>query len=273
MENPTIQPTVVPRKANCKILAIIGTFVVVIVAAILLAAYVTSQSSSSYGDNSQNTSTTTQTSESSTSVETTMSADPSGDELISLDNTWYEYRNYDYHFAIKVPKQFYTGTCGQASTVSNSKVIVDSEKDTVYITSDLFSNMSSDYSMCEKIPNTLEIVSKKDYPSMYWEFRIGQAQADNDIEDFIDSIYGADCSIGSKTALSANTFKVGVNSGGAEDDNGIPSCWINYITEARFSDKWNEIVKWDMGQAITFMSDNTGSVTYDTEMTDSFRFL
>lgn len=106
---------------------------------------------------------------------------------------------------------------------------------------------------------------------MPFGFAVRDVADEEEVDQFIKDVYGPTCSMGELTQSPIEgEFWVGIDKGDELDENGIPMCFVNYITFVRFSPEKGKVASWDMGQDYNFVYQ--GEI-YDEKISDSFRFL
>lgn len=217
-------------------------------------------------------------------------------EITMLDETWFNYTNYQLGFSINYPrtKIHFLGSCtwneenGDRSyrpDPSHVPVQIFEDGDTVYITSEYQHELSGEtretdadggtrifFSECLAVSNTLELLRDPEYYQEMWEIVAREVHNDEELEGFLKDRYGSSCSLGDKVASEQNgVFDVRIQGDGK--DLSETQCPLNFGTVVKYYPEGNKVIAWDTGQAYTFSADVTNSVTYDQDMVNSFRYL
>lgn len=207
--------------------------------------------------------------------------------LTSIDQTWDLYTNKKYGFSIKVPKKMFHGYGSECEWKIDSyrpkggivpvKIFED---ENIYISSEYFYKLTGEtvrnniyyYSGCDKVINSLSYL--KDYKNKYvqsWEFVIREISNDIELENFIKERYGSGCKLGSKNPSSqSGVFDISIQ--GDSKDLVETNCPLNYMTVLKYYPAKNKAVSWNLGQAHTFVADESYQNVYDQRMVDSFKF-
>ncbi len=211
-----------------------------------------------------------------------------GSEIISLDETWNKYINYDLGYSIKVPKlmQHFSGSCqlkeerGHQTYRPEAKLVsgrVFEDNDVVYIASEYYYQLTGEteedgihyYSECNKVVNSLPLLREDNFYQRSWKIITKEVRSDDELDKFIKENYGAGCKISQKNPSSqAGVFDISIDvgNGGWTQD-----CPINYEYTLKYYPEGNKAVTWALGQARTFWKD--GYNYYDDVMLESFEFL
>jgi hypothetical protein len=217
-------------------------------------------------------------------------------EITMLDETWFNYTNYQHGFSINFPrtKIHFMGSCkwneenGDRSyrpDPSHVPVKIFEDGDTVYITSEYQHELSGEtretdadggtrifFSECLAVSNTLELLRDPESYQEMWEIVAKEVHSDEELEGFLKDRYGSSCSLGDIVASEQNgVFDVRVRGDGK--DLSETQCPLNFGTVIKYYPEGNKVIAWDTGQAYTFPADVTNSVTYDQDMVNSFRYL
>lgn len=217
-------------------------------------------------------------------------------EISSLDDTWLKYTNYELGFSINFPRTMihFLGSCkwneenGDHSyrpEPSYVPVKIFEDVDTVFITSEYQHELSGEtketsadggtrtfFSECEAVSNSLELLRDPDYYQQKWEIVARDVHDDEELDAFLKDRYGSGCSLGEKVASGQEgVFDVTIQGDGKDLSESL--CPLNYGTVVKYYPAGNQVIAWDIGQAVTFAGDTSYSVVYDQQMTDSFRFL
>jgi hypothetical protein len=227
----------------------------------------------------------------------TATAGTQSSEFIFFDDTFIQYTNYRIGFSIKFPKTTVSlyGSCtwneenGDHSyrpELSYVPVKVFEDGDTIYIAGEYYHELTGEtketkadggtrtfYSECQAVTNDLELLRDPDnhYQTM-WKIVAAAVHSDDELEAFIQSRYGAGCSLGEKAASGQDgVYDVHIQGDGKDLSETL--CPLNYATVVKYYPEGNRVIAWDPGQAYTFVGDLDYSVTYDQEMVESFYFL
>lgn len=190
-----------------------------------------------------------------------------GSEIVEIDDTWNEYRNFNLGFSIKFPKQILGNNpfCDDSSP-EMTPVGVYEGSSAVYITEKSFYR-KQDCKKMETTFNRLEDESiQKDPHRASWKIITQKAKDQKEVENFIKNHYGEACSLEFKE----DPARKGVYS---IDIKGNPSegCIVNFMYVAKYSPAVNRVVVWNMGQDYEFPAGS--QKTYDEMMKESFNFL
>jgi hypothetical protein len=209
-------------------------------------------------------------------------ANPQGDKITSIDNTWNLYTNYDNGFSIKVPKVAaeYGGKCVDGK-MDVETVPVKIFKDTLgaYITFEYFYEYPTDNN-CQKITNSFSIIDQranlwKTNPQNHlfvpsnWHIVTAKVENDSELENFIKVNWGSGCKLGEKTLNSSGVYDVKVQGDGL--DLSETKCPINFVLALKYSSELKKVATWGVGQSVVFSANNF-QTTYDQEIIGSFKF-
>lgn len=179
--------------------------------------------------------------------------------------TWYS--NNTVGYSILIPKE-----AKQWSNLKCSQMVDTVPVVTVEDGADTAITRAFEYTdQCAEAPHDLTWLRKTlaEQPRIVWHLQSKTIASDAQLDAFIKERYGKDCSLGEKIpAAQEGTFDVGIDGFGPPEDG--YDCFVNYITELKYSPAKKKIVYWDIGQEVNFQGGPTGG--YDTEMTKSFRF-
>lgn len=230
------------------------------------------------------------------SAPTTTLENPTGSKLISVDDAWNLYTNYDLGFSIKVPKLMAHGYGKMCSWEVDSyrpvegnvptKIFEDLNNSQVYLSSEFFYTMGDEkivdglhyYGTCDKTVNSLDQLKDKDnFRQMYWKIQVAKdVKNQQELTQLIKDHYGTGCQIGEqKPSTQVGAYEVSILGDGK--DLSESKCPINYAYTIKYNPEKNIVVFWNMGQYVAFniISEVNGSKIwsgYDTDMVDSFRF-
>jgi len=213
-----------------------------------------------------------------------------------LDETWFNYTNYELGFSINFPrtKIHFMGSCkwneenGDHSyrpEPSHVPVSIFEDVDTVYITSEYRHELGGEtretsadggtrifFSECLAVPNSLELLRDPEYYQEKWEIVARDVHDDEELDAFLKARYGSGCSLGEKVASGQEgVYDVTIQGDGKHFSES--QCPLNYGTVVKYYPEGNKVIAWDTGQSYHFSADVNNLVTYDQEMIDSFRFL
>lgn len=207
--------------------------------------------------------------------------------LTSLDQTWDLYTNHKHGFSIKVPKRMFHGYGSMCDWKTDSyrpkggiipvKIFED---ENIYISSEYFYELTGEtvknnihyYSGCDKVINSLShLKNDKYFQQQSWEFVIREINNDIELENFIKERYGSGCKLGNKNPSNqSGVFDISIQGDGK--DLGETKCPLNYMTVLKYYPAKNKAISWHLGQAFTFVADESYQSVYDQEMVDSFKF-
>lgn len=207
--------------------------------------------------------------------------------LTSIDQTWNLYTNHKYGFSINVPKKMFHGSGSKCEWKTDSyrpkggivpvKIF---EGENIYISSEYFYELTGEserndihyYSRCDKVNNSFSYLrDDKYFQQQSWEFVIKNISSDSELENFIKERYGSGCKLSSKNPSSqSGIFDVSIQGDGKDLEE--TKCRLNYMTVLKYYPAKNKAVSWHLGQAATFVADESYQNVYDQEMVDSFKF-
>ncbi|MBU4380953.1 hypothetical protein L6255_03475 [Candidatus Parcubacteria bacterium] len=207
--------------------------------------------------------------------------------LTSIDQTWDLYTNHKYGFSIKVPKKMFHGYGSMCEWKTDSyrpkggivpvKIFED---ENVYISSEYFYELTGEtvknsihyYSGCDKVINSLSYLKDDKYfQQQSWEFVIRDISNDIELENFIKEHYGSGCKLGSQNPSNqSDVFDISIQGDGKDLEE--TKCPLNYMTVLKYYPEKNIAVSWHLGQATTFVADESYQNVYDQKMVESFKF-
>jgi len=210
-----------------------------------------------------------------------------GSNLTSIDQTWDLYTNHKYGFSIKIPKKMFHGYGSECEWEIDSyrpkggivpvKIF---EGENIYISSEYFYELTGEsvrnnihyYSGCDKVINSLShLKNDKYFQQQSWEFVVRDITNDSELENFIKERYGSGCKLGSKNPSSqSGVFDISIQGDGKDLEE--TKCPLNYMTVLKYYPKNEIAISWNLGQAYTFVSDESYQNTCDQKMVDSFKF-
>ena len=215
--------------------------------------------------------------------------DKIGSSIVSLNNTWNLYTNYNLGFKIKVPKTMYHNR-SSCEWIDNSyrpkggivPVSVFENDNNVYISSQYFSYLSGanqinnvyTFSSCTRIFNSVENLNNSEYSALQnvWHFVARTVNNDFELENFIKEKYGSACRLGDKEPTNqAGVYNVRVLSDG--NDSSTSECFMNFIYFIKYHPENNIAISWDIGQSYSFFADDKFNNSYDQVMLESFEFI
>lgn len=220
-------------------------------------------------------------------------------QLTPLEGEFNLFEHYDQHYSLKVPKQSRgVSNCLVGGTVNGEKywtpeegpvpvkvfadettnLTVLAQADELELSDGQYINDMYYHFDCTRHTNTLTRVTS-DEPDFggRWNIYAEKVTNDQELESFIKKHYEPDCGLGGKTESTAQsgTYDVQIKIPPGEPTES--GCFINYITQIKYSPELQMAVKWDIGQDMNFVrleknaQDFYGD--YDSAMTESFRFL
>jgi hypothetical protein len=211
-------------------------------------------------------------------------------ELVSLDDVWNQYTNYDLGFSLKIPKQSnnHYGACkwkgdeGDQSYRLVSQMtpikVFEHEKG-VFIDHEYQNQLTGEtvepegrtsYGGCEKQTNSVTTLQNQEAPHT-WDINVESVPDETALTAFIQKRFGSGCQMGEKTETDqAGVFKVEV-----KGDNLPPmqsQCFLNYAYVLLYIPEQNKVITWNLGQNETFYTSDWQN-SYDAEMRESFKIL
>jgi hypothetical protein len=220
-------------------------------------------------------------------------------ETVSLDETWNRYTNYGLGFSLKVPKTMvsYNGSCkwneenGDRSYRPKPAAVpvkIFEDVDSVTIAPEYLYELSGAtsetndqggsrllFAECNQVPNSLALIQDLERPwfgAQVWKVVAVAVHNDKELDAFIKSRYGSGCSVREKEASGQDgVYRVRIQGDGK--DLSETQCPLNGATMVRYAPEANKVIAWDLGQAYTFLADESFMTAHDQEMIESFRFL
>ena len=220
-------------------------------------------------------------------------------ETVSLDETWNRYTNYDLGFSLKVPKTMvsYNGACiwnkanddrSYRPKPASVPVKIFEDADSVTFAPEYLYELSGAmtetndqggsrtlFAECNQVPNSPALIQDPERPwfsAQMWKILAAEVHNDDELDAFIRSRYGSGCSIKEKEAMGQDgVYRVRIQGDGK--DLSETQCPLNYATMVEYAPAVNKVIAWDLGQAGTFLADESFMVAHDQEMVDSFRVL
>lgn len=154
------------------------------------------------------------------------------------------------------------------------------EGENIYISSEYFYELGGEtvrdnkhyFSQCDKVINSLANLRDNGYfQQQSWKFVVRDVSNDAELESFIRERYGNGCQLGDKNPSNQpGVFDVSIQGDGRELEE--TECPLNYMTVLKYHPEKNKAVSWNLGQAFTFVEDESYQNVYDQEMVDSFKF-
>jgi hypothetical protein len=227
----------------------------------------------------------------------TPTSEPLPSQIVRLDETWYQYTNYQLGFSFKFPRTTVSqyGFCKWTEENGDHSyrpepafvpVKVFEDGNTTYIAGEFYYELTGEttetsaggatrafFSDCQAVTNNLELLGDPDnYYQTRWEIVTQEVHDDGELDAFLKSRYGSGCRLGEKIASSQDgVYDIRVQGDGK--DLGETQCPLNYVTVVKYYPVGNKVVAWNLGQAPRFVADTAYPVVYDQEMVNSFRFL
>jgi hypothetical protein len=180
-----------------------------------------------------------------------------GDELVSLNDDWYLYTNYDEGYSLEVPKQteIYNCDTGENDIVS-VKVLKD--QNISFITT----MYNFDYTSGCEMYDVMNVPEERGTP---WKIVSIDISDDTELEAFGQEMYGSTCTLNDVN----EDGDVLLDTGDWDSD-----CFINYITFFKYNEAVGKAYSFDIGQDYNFyVSTDTYPNGFDELMADSFMFL
>jgi hypothetical protein len=211
-------------------------------------------------------------------------------EIISLDETWNQYTNYELGFSIKFPKEMaaHRGSCywneeqgSYRPEMAFLPVQIFEDADAVYIAPEHYFDLAGErveenksyYDECNQITNSLELLRDHEIPMVpFWKLVTQEVRDEGELEGFIKARYFSGCSLGEQVA-SAQEGVFDVKILGDGKDLAVSQCPMNYGYVVKYFPSGGRVIAWNTGQAYTFLSAVDRGGGYDFEMIESFRFL
>ncbi|MBN1373862.1 hypothetical protein JW962_00815 [Candidatus Dojkabacteria bacterium] len=220
------------------------------------------------------------------------SEDTEESTITSYNSDYDLYTNNRYGFSMLIPVEFYHGYGADCVWDNDSfrpagaivPTAVFEHANSIYITSEYFYNLTGEsanngyhtYSGCELITNSFAIINSGDYfQQSYWEIVAEEVNNEAELTTFIQNRFGGGCSLGTQTESSqSGVYDVSISGDfNIEDLDDPSSCPVNYAYIIKYYPARNIVVSWNLGQAITFASNENWTETFDQEMVDSFEFI
>jgi hypothetical protein len=105
-----------------------------------------------------------------------------------------------------------------------------------------------------------------------WQIVSADVHNDDELDAFVKARYGSGCSVKEREASGQDgVYRVRIEGDGK--DLAETQCPLNYATMVKYAPAANKVIAWNLGQAYTFLADESFMTGYDQEMVDSFRFL
>jgi formylglycine-generating enzyme required for sulfatase activity len=243
-------------------------------------------------DTSQPTQAPTITAPPQITVEPTQ-ATPQPSEIISLDETWNQYINYQLGFSIKFPKTMvsFLGSCkwnkegGDHSYRPDPAFVpvkIFEDAGSAYITAEYYHKLAGEttdvsggrhfFAECNQVTNSLALLQDPNKPHEMWKFVGQDVQDDAELDAFIKTHYGAGCSLGEKTpSAQEGVYDVSILGDGKDLEE--TTCPLNFWHIVKYAPSAHKVIAWNPGQAYTFAAALDYSVVHDHDMVESFHFL
>jgi hypothetical protein len=227
----------------------------------------------------------------------TPTAEPLPSQIISVDEAWYQYTNYQLGFSFRFPRTALSpyGSCKWTEANGDHSyrpeplyvpVKVFEDGDTTYIAGEYYHELTGEtketsadgttrtfFSECRAVTNNLELLrNPSNSYQTSWKIVASAVHSDDELDAFLKSQYGSGCRLGEKMA-SGQEGVYDVRIQGDGKDLGETQCLLNRVLVVKCYPAGNMVVTWDRGQAPKFVADAAYSTIYDQEMVDSFRFL
>ncbi len=181
-----------------------------------------------------------------------------GSKIVSIDEIWNQYINYDLGFKIKYPK------------MNNKKPVEIIESGSVVYVLDNYDS--------SRIENQKNLVSEfEKAKGISFAYIVKDAKNDDEISEFLRNKYGENCGFFEKK----KTKKEGIfdivikNIGSLKNPSRDPSsCAVEGARFIKYFPEKEKIVSWDWsGQDCTFFEDSSLRNCLVSEMNDSFEFI
>ncbi|OGC79877.1 hypothetical protein A3K01_04090 [candidate division WWE3 bacterium RIFOXYD1_FULL_43_17] len=199
---------------------------------------------------------------------------------------WKSYSNADLKFSINYPKNVFVhqGSCEKITEGSETSyrpkpaavpIKIFEDTDGIFIAPEFIYELSDPKTInnvtyfggCEKKSNTLSGLKVE---QISWHIQAKTVPTKEDLETFVQTQFGAGCSVGTMTSTPANNkvYDVRVEGDGLEMPETL--CGINYIYVLKYVPDAKMVYTYKLGQAYSFAKDSGGSEYYDEEMNQSF---
>lgn len=182
-----------------------------------------------------------------------------GSTLVSLNDTWDLYTNYDLGFSIEVPKESTMQTDQAEYVLYPMQIIEDLGNNTVYLTND---------------PDaTLESLQSADYTA--WAIKVAEINSEDELIAFGAEKWGETCTkVELEETNYAGTYDSTLKGEEGENEYGFPNCFINGITYLKYSPEEGKAATWGVGQDnVMYLKNGDDFTAYDLDMGASFQFL
>lgn len=119
---------------------------------------------------------------------------------------------------------------------------------------------------------TLKQLQTDRYWPSRWEMISKKIHNDHELEAFIQQRYGKDCLLGEKKSTQQEgTYDVKIDGWRSPEEG---DCFVNYATVIRYSPSRQQVISWNMGQDVNFVTGTyPNEHVYDDDIVQSFRFL
>lgn len=177
-------------------------------------------------------------------------------KLISIDEIWDRYTDYELGFSAQVPK-----------STKRQSVTIKKFGDIVWIAA--IDNLGYYNEKLQKLENE----NLSDYEKARgtpWAILVKKVNNEDELKTFIKNRYHQECELGEIKEISGTgMYDVSIDRGNLNLQDGT-GCFINYITVIKYSPEKNLVAAWDIGQSINFLLDEVPEA--DFEMANSFMF-
>lgn len=211
-------------------------------------------------ENQETTLPETEINETSTETRTEPTGEKTNDltgEIESINGEWNRYTNRRLGFSIEYPKTNFLNDSKQYQV----KPLEDGN--IVYL---------------DEGYNTQEIEQNKNLTEMKksgttsFAILIKTINTDDQLENFIKERYGKACKLGKKEASNQEgVYNVGIENLTSPDVPEGQDCFVNYITEIKYSPEKGRVAVWNVGQDANFYDKDLKAL--DAKVNDSFKFL
>jgi len=173
-----------------------------------------------------------------------------GDELVSLNDSWNIYYNYDYKYLLHIPKKTNIWNCAGDTELS----------DVIVLKNGAISQPISEYVYedCVKVKNN-ELL--KSFESA-WKIYSKKINGISDLNAYLKERYDFACEVENIEENGKINIKTTEHDGG---------CFINYVTRVFYNEEIGMVYSFIIGQDSYFQS--SGDEVYDEIMANSFTFL
>ncbi|MFH0779347.1 MAG: hypothetical protein V1928_00635 [Parcubacteria group bacterium] len=176
-----------------------------------------------------------------------------------VSDTWLKYQNQKLGFEIYIPKK---NDDGAIRTIASGDALWLVAENSSYLSKlPQFKNSASDFDKVAGLP---------------WAIVVKTANNDQELDQFIKNMYGADCNLGAKIPSGqSGVFDVQIANRNERIEEG---CWLNYAFALKYSPAFHCAAAWTVGQAPTFINSEVkgadgNGIYYDQDMAKSFKFV